>query len=711
MTKASLSHHKVQDVPALSRLLEGDNQQDNCQGNLELEFLRHPSLGVPDAAWPYHDAENRLLGYAVRWNGSSRGASNNKEIRFASVFANDVLEWAHLPAPRPLYRLADLTLDVEASVLVVEGEKAAEGARKRFQSHAIVTSAGGANAASKTDWSALAGRSVTIWPDHDNPGHRYAAEVAQLCKAAGAREVKVVNLPDNFPSGWDLADTVPDGYTDSDLQQLQHAAATFVPVAVEAMPLRRPVGKPAPYPIHALGPILGPAAACIQAKTQAPIELCAQSVLGASALVVQALYDVQPSPHGDPVPTSLYLLSVAGSGLRKSSCDRLAMLPFYDLQNEKALQFEKDKHIYQQLADIWEGDYKGSLKKLSSGGPEAEADFLAVPPRPFPPVRPIVLTKDPTIEGAIKLLAENPGFIGLFSSEAGSFFGGHGMSDDQRLKTGAHLSAMWDGQTIDRVRAGEESSMLGNRRISMHLMAQPGVTSKFLGDPTLRDQGLHSRMLMTEPTSTAGTRMYRDTSDLDDGPLLRFYDRIKELLARVPWPPVGERPGLEPKTLSLSASAKVTWVQFHDANEVELGPDGEFASIQGFANRAPEHAARLAAVLECMSGSGAEVISHESMLNGIELASYYRSEALRCFDNQTTNPDLVLAEKVSSFIRSKDRVVELREIYTYGPSGVREAAVASRIVKILEAHGLIKRVPLGSRAGKPVFGWLPADAT
>ena len=42
--------------------------------------------------------------------------------------------------------------------------------------------------------------------------------------------------------------------------------------------------------------------------------------------------------------------------------------------------------------------------------------------------------------------------MGVFSAEGGQFIGGHGMSEDNRLKTAAALSGVWDGEPIKRVR-------------------------------------------------------------------------------------------------------------------------------------------------------------------------------------------------------------------------------------------------------------------
>jgi putative DNA primase/helicase len=70
-----------------------------------------------------------------------------------------------------------------------------------------MTSQGGSKAADKSDWAPLRGRRVTIWPDHDEAGAAYATIAARIL----ATEVRVVDVPADWPEKWDLADPLPDG--------------------------------------------------------------------------------------------------------------------------------------------------------------------------------------------------------------------------------------------------------------------------------------------------------------------------------------------------------------------------------------------------------------------------------------------------------------------------------------------------------------------
>ena len=95
--------------------------------------------------------------------------------------------------------------------MIVEGEKAAEAARGLwpFASWNVTTSSMGAGSAARTDWTPTRGVEATTWPDADAKGARYAEDSAELCREAGAKSVRVVDVS-GLPDGWDLADDIPE---------------------------------------------------------------------------------------------------------------------------------------------------------------------------------------------------------------------------------------------------------------------------------------------------------------------------------------------------------------------------------------------------------------------------------------------------------------------------------------------------------------------
>jgi len=81
------------------------------------------------------------------------------------------------------------------TVIVVEGEKCADVLGK--YGFVSTTSAGGAKNARHTDWAALAGKNVILWPDADADGRRYAGEVERILSGMEPRPtISVINPSD-----------------------------------------------------------------------------------------------------------------------------------------------------------------------------------------------------------------------------------------------------------------------------------------------------------------------------------------------------------------------------------------------------------------------------------------------------------------------------------------------------------------------------------
>ena len=172
---------------------------------------RYPTLGKPSHTWPYHDAGGGVVAYSARFETKSGKT-------FRPLTFKDGHWWAQgLPAPRPLFNLPAILSRPNAPILVCEGEKAAEAAARLFPDVVATTPMHGAKSPHKSDWTPLKGRDATVWPDNDEAGVTFANTVAELVRGVGANSVSIVQLPDNLPESWDLADDPPAGL---DLEKL-----------------------------------------------------------------------------------------------------------------------------------------------------------------------------------------------------------------------------------------------------------------------------------------------------------------------------------------------------------------------------------------------------------------------------------------------------------------------------------------------------------
>jgi putative DNA primase/helicase len=131
-------------------------------------------------------------------------------------------------------------------VVVVEGEKKVDAAKRLFPNYVAVSPMNGALSPHKSDWVPIAGRSVVIWPDHDEPGRKFAEAVTREATDTGAASVAVVSVPVDWPEGWDLADEPPndvDNDTLAEMLKLAKRQATLSKPSGRAKPRTKPASE------------------------------------------------------------------------------------------------------------------------------------------------------------------------------------------------------------------------------------------------------------------------------------------------------------------------------------------------------------------------------------------------------------------------------------------------------------------------------------
>ena len=115
--------------------------------------------------------------------------------------------WTHrAPLNRWPYRIEDLTESVP--VVIVEGEKCADSLAGLAEGFGVLSWLGGSGAVLRTDWNALAGREVILWPDADDPGREAMARLAGELDRIGAAGVLMIDPEEDRPDGWDVADAI-----------------------------------------------------------------------------------------------------------------------------------------------------------------------------------------------------------------------------------------------------------------------------------------------------------------------------------------------------------------------------------------------------------------------------------------------------------------------------------------------------------------------
>lgn len=451
-------------------------------------------------------------------------------------------------------------------------------------------------------------------------------------------------------------------------------------------PLRRALPPSEQYPVDALGDILAPVAQEMHKIIQSPMAICAQSLLAGASLAVQAHANV--NIDGRIYPLSEYFLSVAESGERKTATDNAALGPHEKRQRDLRAEYEDSIQEYEADFAAWKKSHDEILssKDLATRQEKTKA-LLELGPEPQAMLNGTLITKEPTYEGLVKALTDGFPSMGIFSNEGGRFVGGHGMNQDNRLKTASGLSELWDGTPISRTRGGDGNVLLYGRRLSIHLMIQPEISTQLLGDQLLLRQGLLSRFLVAFPSSTIGKRPYKSLNLNQEPGMKRYFARLADILEQ-PLPLTeNTRNELAPRELTLEPDAKHLWVHFHNHIEGLLEDGHELSPIKGLAAKGAEHCARLAGILAIVDDLQTPIVKKQHVEAAITLSQFYLGEGLRLFNMSHDNPDLVLAEKLLAWAQTLgDKPVYPQLVYQSGPNQIRDRETAMRIIHILEAH-------------------------
>lgn len=442
----------------------------------------------------------------------------------------------------------------------------------------------------------------------------------------------------------------------------------------ELAPIAEPTPTlPATFPFDGLGAILGPAARSIAAGVQAPDGLAGASVLAAAALAAQPHADVL-LPHGQRAPLSLFILSSAQSGDRKTACDGVASLAIEEVRRAAARAFSN------------------AMRNHETEQARARPGETGRPPR----ATSLTIGKA-TVEGLGDLL-KYQSHIGLFTSEGGELLGGHSMQAERKAAGMAWLLKAWGAETLDSLTRGNGLSVLLGRRVSMHAMVQPVLLRMLLADPLAKGQGLLARCLIAEPASKAGTRLFNRV-DPKAAPAVIAYGKRLSALLELPAPVMDSGDGYEltPRTLRMSDEATELWIAFYNEVEREQADGKALSEARAFASKIAEQAARIAGIVALVNDPRATEIQADELQGAIEVAGFYLNEHLRLTGVSVEALHTQRLRDLADWMRQRGAFVPHADVLQKTPPRLRtlQAAGLGVLLAELVERGYLRRAAEG----------------
>lgn len=449
-----------------------------------------------------------------------------------------------------------------------------------------------------------------------------------------------------------------------------------------------------PYPVKALPDTIRAAVIEVQAFTQAPMALVASSALAALSLAMQAHIDVRRAEKLES-PASLFLLTIADSGERKSTCDGFftpAIREYETRQAEAAKSLLKEFEAAKSAWTAREAGVREKIKSLAKQGKptnQQETELRELQDqKPISPKIPKMLRGDETPENLAWALSQEWPSAGVVASEAGLVLGSHGMGKESVMRNLAQLNVLWDGGKLSIGRRTSQSFVVSGARLTMALQVQEPTLRSFFGRSggLARGSGFLARFLIAWPESTQGSRRFRDAPE-DWPALASFNRRISEILnqpARM-----GTEGGLEPSMLSFAPDAKAAWVAFHDAVERDLATGGALFDVRDVASKSADNAARLAALFQMFEHGTGGTIGLEALTCANQIAGWHLNESRRFFGELALPVELENAVRLDAWLlaycrRERTTFIPAQKIQQYGPSGLREKTALENATRILE---------------------------
>jgi putative DNA primase/helicase len=467
---------------------------------------------------------------------------------------------------------------------------------------------------------------------------------------------------------------------------------------------------PEPYPIDALPEIVRAAIEEVVGFVKAPIPLVASTALGALSLAIQAHVDVQRAEKLEG-PVGLFLLTIADSGERKSTCDGFFTRTIRQYQDEQAEALKPELELYKAAVDVWNAMRDGLLAAIKDGAKKEESTEelqaqleTLQSEKPEQPKIPRLLLGDETPESLAWSLGKQWPSAGVVSSEAGLVFGAHGMGKDSVMRNLTLLNVLWDGGIHSVGRRTSECFTVKNARLTVALQAQEPTLREFhaRSGTLARGTGFLARFLVSWPESTQGFRPFTDPPESWPH-LSKFNERIGEILRREL--SMDENGVLTPLMLSMDFDAKAAWVEFHDAIECELASRGELYDVRDVASKSADNVARLAALFHVFVSKNSNFsnsISAECIEAAGRIVAWHLNESRRFFGELALPTELVAAARLDSWLvdycqEKKTHLVPIAQLQQRGPSGLRKKQAIETAMHELEEAGRARWIEDGKR--------------
>lgn len=446
------------------------------------------------------------------------------------------------------------------------------------------------------------------------------------------------------------------------------------------------------FPVEVFPPWLSDMVSEVATSTQTPLDLAGSIALGVLALANSGKIKIEVSSDWKEA-LNVFIAVALPSGARKSSVFSALTSPLEDWETGEQDKWSRKAAKGTIKRDILAKRLELLMKSAITGDTIAEskaADLSDTLMEMEIPVLPRIIASDVTPEAVVRLLSEQNGRIGIFSSEGGeliSIMGGR-YSKNGRSNLEVFLKAHTGERiTVDRSDRSREPITIKDPALRIMLCLQPSVLKSAWQHRDFKDRGLTGRFLWVLPEDLMGRRKI-DVPCVSPEVKVSYNSHIQRLLDG-PWD--------GPITLKLSSNAMERLSDFRRKHEPKLGPEGQYREMKGWASKLPGSIVRFAGLLHIANFATSpeflkEPISEKIMAQAIRLGDYYSAEVEKIQILYGESEETQIASRILNVI-SVNQLQSFSERDMYRTLGLKKDEITGPLALLKETFH-IRRAPI-----------------
>lgn len=383
---------------------------------------------------------------------------------------------------------------------------------------------------------------------------------------------------------------------------------------------------------------------------QSPKEMCILPLLSTLATCVQGKCKVKQHYSSFSHELTLYTLTVAPSGNRKSPALNYFTRALIDYQTRY-----NDIHELERKQRATERLFLENKRKAALSGKNANVEVAKEMDRQLSELPPIekksLYVTDITPEALAQAMSEHGDKMAILDAEGGVLKVVAGMYNGGAANVDLLLEA-FDGEPVEIRRKTTGSITLKRPLLSIGLLTQPDKFQEFINNRQFMGNGFIHRFLFSFCRQNI---RYSDTApDIPKDIKEKYYDMVNRLLSM----PASDT------VITHDRESQLIFHDLHDYIQDQKEKGGLFEYMPSYAEKQLANALKIAAILHLCEHEPTEPISGKTAKVVFKMMMWLFNQAIQAFDYEAAeDPVFIMANRIiEKLYRNKKPYYTLRDI-------------------------------------------------